>query len=112
MAESIALAVLENLVHLSKQDFPTGYVTVTAKIPSDLLFVSEEDLMRLSPGAGPRDLGDQWIDSMASAVLRVHSVIVPAEFNYLINPRHSDFSAIVIEHVAPFEFDDRLFRNA
>ena len=26
MAESIALAVLENLVHMSRQDFPTGYV--------------------------------------------------------------------------------------
>lgn len=26
MAQSVALAVLENLVHMSRQDFPTGYV--------------------------------------------------------------------------------------
>ena len=26
MAESVALAVIENLVHMSRQDFPTGYV--------------------------------------------------------------------------------------
>jgi len=26
MAESIALAVLENLVHMTRQDFPRGYV--------------------------------------------------------------------------------------
>jgi len=30
MAESVALAVLENLVHMSRQDFPTGYVCVAA----------------------------------------------------------------------------------
>jgi RES domain-containing protein len=28
MAESIALAVLENLVHMTRQDFPRGYVCV------------------------------------------------------------------------------------
>ena len=33
MAESVALAVLENLVHMSRQDFPTAYVCVTAVIP-------------------------------------------------------------------------------
>lgn len=36
MADSIALAVLENLVHLSRQDFPTGYVVIAARIPDDL----------------------------------------------------------------------------
>ena len=30
MAESIALAVLENLVHMTRQDFPRGYVCVAA----------------------------------------------------------------------------------
>ncbi len=36
MAESVALAVLENLVHMSPQDFPTGYVSVAAVLPDGL----------------------------------------------------------------------------
>lgn len=33
MAESVALSVLENLVHMSRQDFPTGYVCIAAILP-------------------------------------------------------------------------------
>jgi RES domain-containing protein len=33
MAKSVALAVLENSVHMSRQDYPTGYVVVAATIP-------------------------------------------------------------------------------
>ena len=34
MAETVALAVLENLVHLTKEDFPTGYIVVAAVVPT------------------------------------------------------------------------------
>jgi RES domain-containing protein len=44
MAESVSLAVLENLVHMSRQDFPTGYVEVTATIPDDILVLAEMDV--------------------------------------------------------------------
>ena len=33
MAESVSLAVLENLVHLAKEDFPTGFVVITVVLP-------------------------------------------------------------------------------
>jgi RES domain-containing protein len=42
MAERVALAVLENLVHMPRQDFPTGYVVVAAEIPDGLSILSEE----------------------------------------------------------------------
>ncbi len=44
MAQSVALAVLENLVHMSRQDFPTGYVRITATVPDDIAILSEIDL--------------------------------------------------------------------
>jgi hypothetical protein len=31
MAQSVALAVVENLVHMSRQDFPTAYVCIAAE---------------------------------------------------------------------------------
>jgi len=34
---------------------------------------------------------------------------VPSEFNYLVNPLHPDFGAIVLGKPRPFTFDPRLF---
>ena len=103
MASSIPLAVLENLVHMSRQDFPTGYVLVSAVIPEDF------EILSLADDANPPEGGDEWFDSKASAVLRVSSVVVPGELNFLLNPAHPDFERIVVEPARPFEFDPRLF---
>jgi len=111
MAQSIALAVLENLVHMSKVDFPVGYVTVSASIPDELTILTDDDVRRDLPNAGPRELGDHWLRSLASAVLRVRSAIIPEEFNFLLNPRHPEFAQIVAEPATPFIFDERLFQS-
>ena len=50
MAQSVALAVVENLVHMPRQDFPTGYVCIMAIVPDDIAILSEE---RPPPGAAP-----------------------------------------------------------
>jgi len=36
MAQSVALAVLENLVPMSRRDYPTGYVIVEARVPDHI----------------------------------------------------------------------------
>src|SRR5579872_7439441 len=74
MAETISLAVLENLVHMSKVDFPVGYVTVSALIPDEVSILMEDDAKKNLPVAGPGDVGDHWLRSSASPVLRVRSV--------------------------------------
>jgi RES domain-containing protein len=112
MAESISLAVLENLVHMSKQDFPVGYVSVSAFIPDALSILTEDDVGMHLLHAGPKELGDHWIDSLASAVLRVRSAVVPDEFNFLLNPTHPEFEQIIAEPAIPFAFDERLFGSS
>lgn len=111
MAESIALAVLENLVPMSRQDFPTGYMDTAAILPPDIRIATAQDV-RLSSGLkemSPQSLGAWWIEKQASAVLEVASVMVPHEHNHLINPAHPDFDAIRTEPTALFHFDPRLF---
>jgi len=56
MAESVSLAVLENLVHMSKEDFPTGYVVVAAEIPDEIRVIEEKDLIRRFPSLDPAKL--------------------------------------------------------
>ena len=112
MAQSVALAVVENLVHMPRQDFPTGYVCIMAIVPDDIAILSEEDLRREPhlKDLPTRALGDAWLDTQPSAVLKVRSAVVPAECNYLFNPRHPDFTMIVIQRPEPFIFDERLFQ--
>ena len=112
MAESVALAVLENLVHMSRRDFPNGYVCLAAVLPDSVTVTTERDL-RLRADLrelSPQAFGDWWIDSIESAVLEVASVVVPHEHNYLLNPAHPDFAKITTDPPALFHFDPRLFR--
>jgi RES domain-containing protein len=56
-------------------------------------------------------IGDRWILSGDSAVLRVPSVLVPEESNFLLNPRHPNFEKICISRPHAFCFDPRLARR-
>jgi RES domain-containing protein len=58
-----------------------------------------------------RAIGDAWVSSGKSAVLRVPSVLVPSESNFLVNPRHSEYENLVIGEPLRFSFDPRLFRR-
>lgn len=55
-----------------------------------------------------RTLGDGWLASQRTAVLRVPSAIVPGEFNFLLSPLHPAFSRIHIGDPVPFAWDPRL----
>ena len=112
MAESISLAVLENLVHMAGQDFPTNYVSVAAVLPENLHSATERDLRQRADlrDLSSQALGDCWIESKESAVLEVASIVVPHEHNYLLNPAHPDFKNIATEPPSLFHFDPRLFR--
>jgi len=114
MAESIALAVLENLVHMTRQDFPRGYVCVAAVLPDGARMVQENEL-RLQPplrDLSAAQLGDWWLQSQMSAVLQVPSVVIAGGYNFLLNPEHPEFARIQVEPPAIFHFDERLFERA
>jgi RES domain-containing protein len=111
MAQSVALAILENLVHMSRQDYPTGYVVITANIPDHVRVLDHANVLFADPDKPDQTvkLGDLWVQSQASAVLRVPSAVVIGESNYLINPNHLDFAQIEVNPPAPLNFDPRLF---
>lgn len=109
MSRSIALAVLENLVHMQRVDFPTGYIVVEATIPAGVEMTTDEELLHRYPGLAPHELGDRWLELGETVVLRVPSAVVPGELNYLLNPAHPEFERIVAAPPVLFEFDARLF---
>lgn len=112
-ADSAALAALEMLVHLGRGTVLQHYVRIECSFATRL--VSDLDRSRLpsnwrSYPAPPelQVLGDEWIRKAATPVLRVPSVIIESEFNFLLNPSHREFGAIEFGEPIPFEFDLRL----
>ncbi len=54
-------------------------------------------------------IGGQWYDELTSLILKVPSVIIPKEFNYIINTAHPDFDKKVkLADVEEYFWDDRL----
>jgi RES domain-containing protein len=53
-------------------------------------------------------VGDNWVRSGRSAVLKLPSAVVPEEFNYVLNPAHPDFGKISIGKPRVFKADPRL----
>ena len=57
-------------------------------------------------------IGDAWIESRTTPVLRIPSAVVRDEWNYLLNPAHPEFSKLQIGKAKRFAFDSRLSRTA
>ncbi len=115
-ATSIALACLETVVHLNAAGLPLNRFLVRIEIPDDVWAARESRLVGALPlgwtavpeGKVSLDIGDRWLQSATSALLVVPSVIVPEEFNVLINPQHADVLKIKAEKVRPWFYDGRL----
>jgi RES domain-containing protein len=114
-AASRALALMEILVHLESAVVLSRYVVFKVDIDDSL--VADLPLNTLpknwSTEPAPKRLqrlGDDWLDSGRSAVLRVPNAIVGGEFNYLLSPLHPDFPKLRISGPERFQIDRRLVK--
>jgi RES domain-containing protein len=102
-----ALAVVEYLAHI--KTLPKGLMLVLIEIP-DTLKIEKVRAIPADPVAFLQ-IGDDWLDTNATSVLEVPSVLVPRQLNYLINPKHPLAGAIQIIESNPFAFDSRLISS-
>lgn len=115
VAQSVSLAALETLVHVTSSDVLLDYVYFRvqfddAEVESLDAATLPPDWRRFPAPYSLQTIGDDWSASRRSAVLRVPSVIVPHEHNFLINPNHPQFANLSIEPAIDFTFDSRLSR--
>ena len=116
-AESLALAILETIVHMDPH-LPMDRSLLVLNVSDK---VSIETVKDLPPGwwgypAPDRivQIGSDWIRGNSSLLLRVPSAIPgqldPSlwQYNVLINPAHPEFSTIEIDRVVRWEPDSRL----
>jgi RES domain-containing protein len=114
LAESVAGALLEVLVHLelSPVRLPKSYRLLKVEVPDDL---SIEGLSANDLGATwiddetlTRTVGDQWLASKRSALLRVPSAIVPETLNVLLNFAHEESRRLKVVSHREYPWDLRL----
>lgn len=106
------LAVLEMLVHLTRNNTAPDAVLVPLEIPDELV----TELHDLPTGwdeypyaEGARHAGDRWAKSGNSLGLLVPSAVLTAERNLLINPAHPQIGKVRVGRPEIRAFDKRLY---
>ncbi len=113
-SSSRALAILEVLVHINREQAPADYVFVEAELPDDAVEVLDvaglpKGWQSEPPPASLRTIADRWVRSNSALALRVPSAIVPQEANVLINPGHPRIGELrIIGKPQPAILDPRL----
>jgi RES domain-containing protein len=116
-AESRALCVAELAMHLPLGLVPQDYSFVSFTIPDNIpvLQLSKKQLpTNWNEYPHPnetQEIGDRFIRENKFLVMRVPSVVVYEEYNYLINPRHSLMQKVQVSDLSPFKFNDRLLKR-
>lgn len=112
-AESLALASLEIFVHLESSFLPL--VAIKAYLPNKLEVheVKPHDLppnwQDIASYSLLQKIGQDWLMSRRTPILKVPSAIVPVENNYLFNPEHPEFE-VELEPPIKFKFDRRMWK--
>ena len=102
-------------VHLDRARLLASFVLIPCDFDEGLVRTLDRSIL---PAHWRRDpalrelavIGDHWVKQAESAVLAVPSAVIEAEMNFLLNPRHRDFSKIRIGKAEAFEFDRRLIK--
>jgi Uncharacterized conserved protein len=114
-AQSLSLAQLEVLVHISDRRQMPPLVYGEADIPDtvsiEVIRIAglPDNWRRFAPyHAETQRIGTDWLKRQSSAVLQAPSAISAAEWNFLLNPTHPEFSQIQLGTAQSFEMDPRV----
>ncbi len=112
-SETLALAALELFVQLDAAP-NMSLVAIEASFSDEISIETLEkppkNWNHYPLSIETQNLGSEWIKEEKSTVLKVPSVIISREFNYILNPRHTDFNKIKIHKPTVFTFDARMYK--
>lgn len=118
-AESLALALLEILVHaVTPEERADPRIWFRLRLPIEACRTAP--VKRLPQGwddpvIRPETVafGDQWLRSQLSVALRVPSAVVPGAWNCVLNPRHPQFRRLARwSKPTPLKLDRRLVNGS
>lgn len=112
-SQNVSLAYLEIVMHLDiSEDLPDDRVLVHIEIPENIEIIEEKKMPRdwnsFPYNNKTQQVFTKFCKEHKGAVLKVPSAIVTSEYNYIINPLHSDASKIKVVKTERFSLDNRL----
>lgn len=110
---SRALALLEYTVNIGLDDIPRALSITVIEISNDeITTVKEANLpgdWRQAPApSSTRIFGSALLLAAAEPVISIPSIIIPDEFNYLLNPLHPKSNQFKVVDVSDFVYDVRI----
>ncbi|HVS92968.1 MAG TPA: RES family NAD+ phosphorylase [Mucilaginibacter sp.] len=112
LASSRSLAILESLAHIVPTNIPDDLVMLTIETPNDYFEVAVNSLPpywredRASDAL--KQIGNAFLLENQHLLLKIPSVIVPEEYNYLMNSLHANINQVKVLNQSRFNFDCRL----
>lgn len=113
-SESQSLAILEALTSTPPAILQKNFVLLILNVPADVPVkkMAVKDLpVNWNTYPVPVNVqkeGDKWLQAGKELLLKIPSVIVPAEFNYVVNPLHADSHKLKIVALQKLQLDKRI----
>lgn len=115
-SDSRALAKLEVAVNVALHRIPKNYFMTIIEIPDVAVADYNSKLLEGKnwknnpPIKFTQSEGDNFVKSGSDLALKVPSVVVEGDYNYIINPSHPNIGLVKIVATEKFSFDMRLFK--
>lgn len=113
-AETIALALLENMVRRQGVGFNHDFKIMLIEAPSSLK-VTTIEIENLEKGwrdfrnySFCQSIGNKWYEQCKTPLLKVPSAILPEAFNFVINTNHQDYKKIHLLEITDLVPDERI----
>jgi RES domain-containing protein len=109
-----ALALLEFICNAGDRKLAGKTGIAEIEVPADIEQISERNLpdgwQRYPAPDELKAIGDKWLQSGKSLLLKVPSAVMPLEWNFLVNPLHKHTREIKIKRTLRLDPDDRLLK--
>jgi RES domain-containing protein len=112
-SESRALSLLEYTVNVNIEEIPRALSIATIEIPdSEILVIDEYSLpgnWKKAPApSSTQDFGTNLLKTSKKAVFQIPSSVIPQEFNYILNPLHTNSRNFKIKSITDLVYDIRI----
>jgi RES domain-containing protein len=115
---NVATCVLEAFVHFGailRAKLPDNLMLVEIRVPEDagVLRIEADEIPADADLSGAdrrtwfQRTGDAWLERAEALVLIAPSLVVPKEWNGMLNPAHPRMADVTIVASEPFRFDPR-----
>lgn len=101
-----SLAMLELIVHTPMNILKEAELVLsTISIPDSIPFYQFSDPYR--DLLSSKKTGSAWLTSGQGLIVRVPSILMPEEYNFILNPSHGDYDKVKITNQRRLDLDAR-----